>query len=159
MTPCVELLKSKKVKFSLHAYEHDPSVSSYGLEAAQKLGVDSRLVFKTLVVNLDESKLAVGVIPVEAKLDLKKMAKALGVKKVSLADPKKAQSQTGYMVGGISPLGQKRVLKTIIDSSAKMHEQIYVSAGKRGLDVLLSPFDLANLLGARFDAIALHVKD
>ena len=135
---------------TVHAYEHDPGAPSYGLEAAQKLGLDAAQVFKTLVVALDGKELVVGVIPVDQQLNLKALAQAAGAKKAAMADPMEVQRATGYVLGGVSPLGQKRRLRTFIDASAQSLASLYVSAGRRGLEIELAPADLALLTGARF---------
>ena len=147
MTPAIKLLKKQKIPHTIHEYKHDSSVHSYGEEAAQKMGVDPKSVFKTLVVQ-GEKSLAVGIVPVSSKLNLKSVAKALGVKKVAMAEPKNVENTTGYILGGVSPLGQKKRLKTVIDVSAFEHETIFVSAGRRGLEVELDPTDLQKLLQA-----------
>jgi Cys-tRNA(Pro)/Cys-tRNA(Cys) deacylase len=156
MTPCIKLLKKHKITHNIHQYEHDSSVASYGDEAALKLGVQKERVFKTLVVTTEKKELAVGVVPVSSKLSLKAMAKALGAKKVSMADAKDVQASTGYILGGVSPLGQKKRLKTIIDVTAQEYPTIFVSAGKRGLEVELSANDMQKLLSAKFELISSH---
>ena len=150
MTPAINLAKKLKLNYQIHEYEHDPNHPSFGLEAAEKMGVEPARVFKTLVASDDNGKLAVAVLPVEHLLNLKKLAKALGYKKMSMADPKLVERTTGYVLGGVSPLGQKKRLKTVIDASAQALAKMYVSGGKRGLDIGLSPQDLAQLLGANF---------
>ena len=142
MTPAIKHLELNKIDYQLHEYSHQPGVESYGLEAANSLNLSVRQVFKTLIVTDKDGQLYVGVVPVSGTLDLKKMAKALSIKGLALSDSKKAQNATGYIIGGISPLGQKRQLKTVIDQSAFDFSNIYISAGKRGLDLSLSPFDL-----------------
>ncbi|WP_373069674.1 Cys-tRNA(Pro) deacylase [Sulfurimonas sp.] len=153
MTPAIRLLKKQKIPHTVHEYKHDTSVSSYGEEAAQKMGVQAGRVFKTLVVQSDKM-LAVGIVPVSSKLSLKNMAKALGVKKVAMADPKDVENATGYILGGVSPLGQKKRLKTVIDESAFEYDSVFVSAGRRGLEVELSASDLKKLLQAVYAEIA-----
>lgn len=137
----------------IHTYEHDERAQAWGLEAAQALGLDPARVFKTLLVS-HEKALAVVVIPVASRLDLKAIAKQLGWKKAQLADPDLAQRTTGYVVGGISPLGQKKALPTLIDASAATHETVFVSGGRRGLDLELDPQVLAQLTKASFAEVA-----
>lgn len=137
----------------IHTYEHDERAQAWGLEAAQALGLDPARVFKTLLVS-QEKALAVVVIPVASRLDLKAIAKQLGWKKAELADPALAQRTTGYVVGGISPLGQKKALPTLIDASAATHETVFVSGGRRGLDLELDPQVLAQLTKASFAEVA-----
>jgi Cys-tRNA(Pro)/Cys-tRNA(Cys) deacylase len=135
------------VAFSQHSYDHDAAAPSYGHEAAEALGLPPEQVFKTLVVDTGAG-LAVAVVPVAGSLDLKAMAAALGSKKVSMADPAAAQRSTGYVLGGISPLGQRRALPTVVDESARLFDVVYVSGGRRGLDLGLSPDDLVRLTDA-----------
>lgn len=137
----------------IHTYEHDERAQAWGLEAAQALGLDPARVFKTLLVS-HEKALAVVVIPVASRLDLKAIAKQLRWKKAQLADPALAQRTTGYVVGGISPLGQKKALPTLIDTSAATHETVFVSGGRRGLDLELDPQVLAQLTKASFAEVA-----
>lgn len=146
MTPGINVAKKAKIIHKVHEYDHDSSCESFGLEAAEKLGVAEARVFKTLVVSLDNKELAVGVIPVSSMLSMKLIAKAAGAKKAAMASPSDVERSTGYVVGGVSPLGQKKRLKTIIDSSAKHYSTVYVSAGRRGLEIELSPDDLKNLV-------------
>jgi Cys-tRNA(Pro)/Cys-tRNA(Cys) deacylase len=131
----------------LHPYTHDPSAQSYGAEAAEALGIDPSRVFKTLMVDV-EGRLAVAIVPVSGTLDLKAMAAALGAKKAAMADPAAAQRRTGYVLGGISPIGQRQPSPTVLDSTALGLDTILVSGGRRGLDVELAPADLARLTGA-----------
>lgn len=150
MTPAVNLAKKLKIKFQLHEYHHDTNSESYGLEAAEKLQVEPSRVFKTLVVQDDNDKLAVAILPVEHLLNLKKIAKAIGSKKAQMADPKLVERTTGYVLGGVSPLGQKKRLPTLIDQSAQNFDTIFCSGGRRGLEIELSPADLADALNATF---------
>ncbi len=147
MTPGINVVKKSGVSHRVHEYTHEASSESYGLEAAEKMGVPCAQVYKTLVVNLDNKTLAVGIIPVAAMLNMKLMAKAAGAKKAAMASPADVERSTGYVLGGVSPLGQKKRLKSIIDESAKAFSTIYVSAGRRGLEIELDPMDLSALLG------------
>jgi Cys-tRNA(Pro)/Cys-tRNA(Cys) deacylase len=140
-TPALSTARTAGIEHRVHEYEHDPAAESYGLEAAQKLDVDPARVFKTLVVSVD-GVLTVAVLPVEAQLDLRSLGK-----RAALADAREAERATGYVAGGISPLGQRRQLPTIVDESALGLETVYVSAGRRGLEIELSPGDLLALTG------------
>jgi Cys-tRNA(Pro)/Cys-tRNA(Cys) deacylase len=147
-TPAIAAAERAGIDFRLHAYEHDPAAESYGLEAAEKLGLDPDTVFKTLVVDLD-GKPALAILPVNAQLDLRSLGK-----RAAMADRAAAERATGYVLGGISPLGGRRRLPTLLDASALEHETIHVSAGGRGLEIELAPHDLATLTGAEIGPIA-----
>lgn len=153
MTPAINLAKKSKIPHSIHEYVHDAASESYGLEAAEKLGVPVMQVFKTLVVKLDGKTLAVGVLPVSEMLSMKAIAKAAGAKKAEMANPAEVERATGYVMGGVSPLGQKKRLKTVIDQSAVDQQTIFVSAGRRGLDIELSPESLQKLVSGVFGYI------
>lgn len=153
MTPACKVLQQRKIAYSIHEYQHDTSCTNFGAEAAQKLQLDPSQVFKTLLVT-DDKNLYVAILPVTHTLNLKRIASALGVKKLQMADPKIAERSTGYLVGGISPIGQKKPLITCIDNSAEEFATVYVSGGKRGLDIGLTPQDLLTACHqARFAAI------
>jgi Cys-tRNA(Pro)/Cys-tRNA(Cys) deacylase len=147
MTPAIDQARKAGISFRVHEYVHDPRAEEYGLEAAQALGLDPERVFKTLLVTLDgdRKRLAVGIVPVQRLLNLKLIAKALRAKTAEMAEPKDAERATGYTVGGISPLGQKKLLPTVLDESALGFSTIYVSGGRRGLDLELSVGDLVKL--------------
>jgi len=155
-TAATEALVTAGVKFVLHPYDHDPGSTAYGDEAAQALGVDPLRIFKTLVIDIGGARpeLAVAVLPVGTQLDLKRFAAALGAKKASLADSDQVARSTGYVLGGVSPVAQKVALPTLIDETAQLWDTILVSAGKRGLQVELSPIDLADVVSASFADIA-----
>ncbi|MFJ4563122.1 Cys-tRNA(Pro) deacylase [Streptomyces caelestis] len=146
-TPATVALTAASVEFTVHSYDHDPSHPSYGEEAAEAMGVSPDRVFKTLVADIDGA-LTVAVVPVAGQLDLKALAAAVGGKRATMADPTLAERTTGYVRGGISPLGQRKRLPTVLDASASAHSTICVSAGRRGLEVELSPEDLQKLTGA-----------
>ncbi len=156
MTPGINVVKKAKITYTVHEYIHDPSSQSYGLEAAKKMGVSDARIYKTLVVSLENKELAVGVVPVSSMLSMKLIAKAAGAKKAKMAAQSDVEPSTGYVLGGVSPLGQKKQLKTIIDASAKNYSTIYVSAGRRGLEIELSPDDLASLTRGEFTQICLN---
>ncbi|MCX5044563.1 Cys-tRNA(Pro) deacylase [Aldersonia sp. NBC_00410] len=151
-TPATKLLDQAKVAHLVHRYQHDPRSDSFGTEAvdalAGDLGIEAAQVFKTLIVELSDGRLAVAVLPVPDKLSLKAAAAALGVAKAVMADPAKAQRSSGYVTGGISPLGQRRTLATVIDASALTWERVFCSAGRRGLEIGLAPADLIRLTDA-----------
>ena len=146
-TPATVALEAAGVAYTVHAYDHDPAAASYGGEAAELLGIPAGRVFKTLVADVDGA-LTVGIVPVSGQLDLKALAAAVGGKRAAMADPAAAERTTGYVRGGISPLGQRKKLRTVLDSSASGHATICVSAGRRGLEVELSPADLSKLTEA-----------
>lgn len=146
-TRATVVLRRAGVAFTEHSYAHDAGASSYGMEAADALGLDPEQVFKTLLATVD-TRLVVGIVPVSGSLDLKAVAAAVGGKKATMADLADAERATGYVVGGISPLGQKKRLTTVVDDSARSLETVYVSGGKRGLDLGLAPHDLVRLLDA-----------
>ena len=149
MTPAINLLKKEKCDFKIHKYDHDPECTNFGEEAAQKLGLDENQVYKTLLVELTPKELVVCVLPVANQLSLKDVANAFDVKKAVMANKDEAQKVTGYLLGGISPLGQKKLLRTLLDESVNKFETIFVSGGKRGLDIEVIPKDLQNLLKAK----------
>ena len=140
-TPATVALTVAGVPFTTHAYAHDPAAPSYGLEAADLLGLPHEQVFKTLLADID-GQLVVGIVPVAGKLDLKALAAAVGGKKAVMADPGAAERTTGYIVGGISPIGQKKALVTVVDETALLYDTVYVSGGRRGFDLGLAPDDL-----------------
>lgn len=148
MTPAIKLLQKQKRSYHLHEYPHDKNAASYGLEAAEKLNLAPQRVFKTLVISLDGGLLVVAVLPVSQQLSLKHLAKAAGSKKASMAEPKAVERSSGYVLGGVSPLGQKVRLKSWVDESVLQQSTIFVSAGRRGLEIELSPDTLIELLGA-----------
>lgn len=151
MTPAVTRLQVLGIAHEIVSYDHDPDAASYGAEAAEVLGLDPALVFKTLLSHLSGApgELVVAVVPVATKLDLKALAKAAGAKKAKMADPEIAERATGYVVGGISPIGQKTPLATFIDESALDLETIHVSGGRRGLEIALAPADLVAATSGR----------
>ncbi|MEW1626442.1 Cys-tRNA(Pro) deacylase [Streptomyces sp. NPDC089173] len=151
-TPATVVLTQAGTAFTVHAYDHDPAAPSYGEEAAEAMGVCPDRVFKTLVADVD-GELTVAVVPVAGSLDLKALASAVGGKRATMADPAAAERTTGYVRGGISPLGQRKRLRTVLDASARSHATICVSAGRRGLEVELAAEDLAGLTGAVFAEI------
>ena len=153
MTPAIDLLKKNKCDFKIHKYDHDPACTNFGNEAVQKLGLDASQVYKTLLVELTPKQLVVCVLPVENQLSLKDVATAFDVKKAVMANKDEAQKVTGYLLGGISPLGQKKLLKTVLDESVNKFETIFISGGKRGLDIEVKPCDLEKLLKAKIHKI------
>lgn len=152
-TPATVALDAAGIAFAPHAYEHADTATNYGEEAALLLGLDDDRVFKTLVVQADAA-LVVAVVPVSGKLDLKALAAEVGAKKAALADPALAARRTGYVVGGISPIGQKTRLTTVVDETAELYDTVFVSGGRRGFDIELTPGDLLRATGATFAAIA-----
>lgn len=152
-TPATVALTAAGVAFTVHTYDHDPAARSFGMEAVEALGLPAEQMFKTLVVDTGAG-LAVAVVPVSGSLDLKAMASALGVKRVEMARPEAAERSSGYVVGGISPLGQKRRLPTVVDESAGLFDLVFVSGGRRGMDIGLAPTDLIAVSGARVADIA-----
>lgn len=158
MTPAIRAAERAKVAHRVLSYTHDPDAPAYGPEAAAALGLDPRQVFKTLIVSVEGGArggvLAVMLVPVDRQLDLKGAADALGAKRAALADGHLAERATGYVIGGISPLGQRKQLRTVIDASAMEWREIFVSAGRRGLELALAPADLARLTSAIVSPIA-----
>jgi len=149
MTPAVRALEAASIDFQLTEYAHDPRAEAFGEEAAKALGLTSQTVFKTLLAKLDDGRLVVALVPVSARLDLKALARAAGARKATLAEPALAERTTGYVIGGISPLGQKKRLPTFLDDSAMALSTLHVSGGRRGLEIGLAPDDLVALTGAR----------
>ena len=152
-TPATATLTRLKIAFTLHPYEHDPRAEAFGDEAAAALGVEPTRIFKTLIATVDGA-LTCGVVPVAARLDLKALALAVGGKRGALAEPAAAARATGYVVGGISPIGQRSRLPVVIDTSAEQFDTVFVSAGKRGLQVELAPAELARAANAQFAPIS-----
>lgn len=155
MTPAVLDLQRRKLSFSLHEYDHDPRNPSYGLEAAEALNQAPERIFKTLVVADQADNLAVAVVPVDGELDLKAMARALSTKKVQLAKPEKVERTTGYVLGGVSPFGQKRSLPTFVDQSASDFATMFVSGGRRGLEIEIAPSDLITVTKGRYESLGI----
>ncbi len=152
-TPATVALTRAGIAFTLHEYHHDPRATSYGLEAAAALGLDPTRVFKTLLTSLD-GRLAVGIVPVSGQLDLKGLARALGGSRATMAEVAAAERATGYVAGGISPVGQKRRHPTALDDTATAFDTVFVSAGRRGLDLEIAPADLVTATDAVVAAIA-----
>ena len=153
MTPAINSLKKAKISYRVHEYEHDPAAESYGVEAAEKLQIDPSRICKTLVVELQDGSLAVGIIPVLSKLNLKGLAKTAGSKKAKMANPADVERTTGYVLGGVSPIGQKKRLLTVIDETAEKQKTIFISGGRRGLDIELEPAALRKITGGSYAAI------
>ena len=155
MTPAINVLKKNKISHRIHHYDHDPNEKAYGEEAALKLELSPDRIFKTLVVNIDHRSMAIALVPVSRQLSLKKMAKTMKTKKIAMAEKKIVERTTGYLTGGVSPLGQKKRLPMVVNSSALEFETIFVSAGRRGLQIELSPEDLIDLTGSQISEIAI----
>ena len=155
MTPAINELKKNKIEFNIHKYKHDPKVENYGLEAAEKLNIDANRVYKTLLAQLNTKELIVAIIPVNKSLNLKAVANYFEVKSALMANKDEAQKVTGYLLGGISAFGQKKRLKTILDNTSKDFETIYVSGGKRGLDLQLKPSDIINVLNSNYCEVSI----
>ncbi|RXJ96703.1 Cys-tRNA(Pro) deacylase [Arcobacter sp. AHV-9/2010] len=153
MTPAINLLKKNKCDFKIHKYEHNPACTNFGDEAVEKLRLDANQVYKTLLVELTPKELVVCVVPVSKQLSLKALADIFGVKKAQMAQKDEAQKVTGYLLGGISPLGQKKLLRTVLDESINDFKTIFISGGKRGLDIELNPKDLEVILKAKVGRI------
>jgi Cys-tRNA(Pro)/Cys-tRNA(Cys) deacylase len=154
MTPAINSATKANIDYTVHQYDHDSGNSSYGMEAAEKLAVVPERVFKTLVVKLDAAQLVVAILPVNSMLSMKSVAKACGGRKAEMADKVEVQRSTGYILGGVSPLGQKKPLKTIIDTTSQDYPTIYVSGGRRGLEIELNAQDLQTITGAVFLSIS-----
>ena len=154
MTPAVKALQRARIPFEVREYAHDPRAASYGLEAAEALGIDAASVFKTLLAELDGRELVVAIVPVDAMLNLKALARAAGGKRAQMADPAAAERSTGYVRGGISPFGQKKRLRTFVDDSVNALETVHVSGGRRGLEIAIAPADLLRAAAAKAAAIA-----
>ncbi len=154
MTPAIKVAEKAGIAFDTHRYEHDPASEAYGLEASEKLGLPPECVFKTLIAELDTGKLVAALVPVHRQLDLKALATACGTKKAAMAAVAAAERSSGYVAGGISPLGQRKRLPTVVDDSMLGQARVYVSAGRRGLEISLAPDDLIRLCGARPAPIA-----
>lgn len=152
-TPATVALTAAGIAFTAHTYVHDPATTNYGLEAASALELDPERVFKTLLADVD-GQLTVGIVPVTSMLDLKALAAAVGAKRAVMADPVVAERKTGYVVGGISPIGQKTALPTVLDETAQLWSTIYVSGGRRGFDLELAPDDLLAITNGRLADIA-----
>lgn len=154
MTPATRLLDQHAVDYRLHSYEHTAANSDYGIDASAQLGVPAERVFKTLVAELDSHELVVAIVPVSGRLHMKSLANAAGAKKAFMAERTKVEKTTGYVLGGVSPLGQKKTLRSFIDESALGFDTIFISGGRRGLEIEVAPRALADMLAAAFVAIA-----
>lgn len=155
MTPAINELKKNKIDFSIHKYKHDPKIDNYGLEAAEKLNIDANRVYKTLLAQLNTKELVVAIIPVNKSLNLKSLASYFEAKSASMADKDEAQKVTGYLLGGISAFGQKKRLRTIVDATSKVFETIYISGGKRGLDLQIKPSDIIKVLNSNYCEVSI----
>lgn len=153
MTPAIQQLRKSNIKHQVFSYSHEPGSRAYGLEASEKLGIPPEKIFKTLIVESDTGKIHAALVPVSGQLNFKSFSKAAGVKKTRMADKNQILRITGYLPGGVSPIAQKKQVHTIIDASALSHDRIYVSAGRRGLQLELAPDDLADLIRADFGTI------
>ncbi len=147
-TPALVALNEAGIAYAVHEYHHDPDVTAFGEEAAAALRLDPERVFKTLVADVD-GQLVVGIVPVSGQLSLKALAAAVGGKRAVMADPKVVEKTTGYVLGGVSPVGQRKALPTVLDDDAINHSTVFVSGGKRGLDIELAPADLIRATNAR----------
>ena len=156
MTPATQLLDAHNVHYQLHQYEHTTAHSDYGIDASQQLGVAPEQVFKTLVAELDNHELVVAIVPVSGRLHMKSLAAAASAKKAFMAERTKVEKTTGYVLGGVSPLGQKKPLASFIDESAIAFDTIFISGGRRGLEIELAPNDLSALTSARFANLGEH---
>jgi Cys-tRNA(Pro)/Cys-tRNA(Cys) deacylase len=156
VTPAIKLLERTGTEHRVVTYDHDPRSESYGTEAAEALGLDPSRVFKTLLATVDGAETVVAVVPVARRLDLKALARAAGAKKAAMADPGDAERLTGYVVGGISPLGQRKRLRTFVDATASDLDQLHVSGGRRGVEIALAPDALSTLLAASFHPLAVE---
>ena len=154
MTPAINCAKKHKISFTIHKYKHDAAHESYGLEAAEKLLLNPEQVFKTLLTRLENAELVVAILPVTRMLNLKALARVCGVKKAVMAEKGVVEKTTGYVLGGVSPLGQRKRLRTVVDASAAGYRTIFVSAGRRGLEIELSPQDLLKHTAADLQPIA-----
>jgi len=154
MTPAINELKKHKIPFVMHKYKHDPKVTNYGLEAADKLNLDAARVYKTLLVELNPKELVVCIIPVNKSLSLKAVASSFESKNALMANKDEAQKATGYLLGGISAFGQKKKHRTLLDVSAKTFETIYISGGKRGLDIEVNPNDIIKVLNTKYEDLS-----
>ena len=154
MTPAVTALERAKITFVVHEYAHDPRAQSYGLEAAEALGIDPASVYKTLLAQLEGKELVVAIVPVSDTLNLKSLAKAARAKRAQMANPSDAQRSTGYVLGGISPFGQKKRLRTFVDDSVLALSHVHVSGGRRGLEIEITPADLIAATQAMTASIA-----